>query len=87
MRATAVAVLLSASFLAGAAQAASGDCPQNGAPGAHTAAIEQDPTVPAHIGGCGTGGYKLHQYKKHLKELEDQQQMIGPKATGSGESL
>jgi hypothetical protein len=42
---------------------------------------------PPRIPPFQAGAYKLHQYKKKLKELQDQQQMIGPKATGSGENL
>jgi hypothetical protein len=87
MRRLSAAVLIASGSLIGAAHAASIGCPQPGSPLSHSEAIAQNPTVPATIGGCGTGAYKLHQYKKHLKKLQDEQQMIGPKATGSGEGL
>jgi hypothetical protein len=87
MRRLSAAALIAFGSLIGAAHAASNGCPQPGSGLSHSEEIAQNPTVPATIGGCGTGAYKLHQYKKHLKEFQDQQQMIGPKATGSGEGL
>jgi hypothetical protein len=82
------ATLLATASLIGLAhaQALPGDCPKHTALG-DSGPTAQNPAIPGRIGGCGLGAYKLQQYKKHLKELQDQQQMIGPKATGSGENL
>ena len=66
------------------AQAASNGCPQPGAGISHQEAIAQDPTVPATIGGCGTGKYKLHKYKENLKEFQEQKGMTGPSKSGTG---
>jgi hypothetical protein len=89
MRRLGFAIVIASTGLMGIAQAqpVPGACPKHNALGDPTGPTAQDPTVPGEIGGCGTGAYKLHQYKKKLKELQDQQQMIGPKATGSGENL
>ena len=87
MKLLGLAIIITTGSLIGVAQAAPDGCPQAGSTTSHSEEIEQNPAAPATIGGCGTGAYKLHQYKKHLKELQDQQQMIGPKATGSGENL
>jgi uncharacterized membrane protein len=69
-------VIATGSFI-GVAQAEPGGCLKYGAAGA----------VLGAVGGCGVGMYERHEYKKHLKELKEQQEMIGPKATGSGENL
>jgi hypothetical protein len=84
-----IAIILASAGLVGIAQAqpVAGDCPKYNSLGEPTGPTAENPTVPGQIGGCGTGAYKLHQYKKKLKELQNQQQMIGPKATGSGENL
>jgi hypothetical protein len=87
MRHLGFAIVTAVGSLTGVAQAASNGCPPAGAPTSHNEAITQNPTVPATIGGCGTGAYKLYQYKKNLKELQDQQQMIGLTVTGRGENL
>jgi hypothetical protein len=89
MRRLVFVIVVAGAGLMGIAQAqpVPGNCPKYNALGEPTGPTAQDPTVPGQIGGCGTGTYKLHQYKKKLKELQNQQQMIGPKATGSGENL
>ncbi len=83
------AIVIATAGLMGTAHAQSlpDNCAKHFAQGGVGGPTAQDPTVPGPIGGCGTGAYKLHQYKKEQKELQYQQQMIGPKATGSGENL
>lgn len=91
MRRLGLATLIAAGSLMGMtqtqAQTSSYGCPKDATIGPGVNHNAQNPTEPGTIGGCGTGAYKLDQFKKHQKQLQDQQLMIGPKATGSGENL
>jgi hypothetical protein len=87
MRLFGFAVVIATGSLISVTQAAPNGCPQPGSGISHEEAIAQDPTVPATIGGCGTGKYKLHKYKEKLKEFQEQQEMTGPSKSGTGGNL
>jgi hypothetical protein len=87
MRLLGFAVVIATGSLISVTQAAPNGCPQPGSGISHQEAIAQDPTVPATIGGCGTGKYKLHKYKENLKEFQEQQEMTGPSKSGTGGNL
>jgi hypothetical protein len=87
MRLLGLTIVIATGSLIVIAQAAPNGCPQPGEGLSHQEAIAQDPTLPATIGGCGTGKYKLHQYREHSKELQEQQEMIGPSKSGTGGNL
>ncbi len=82
-----VAIVIATGSFAGAAQAEPGGCLKYGAAGAVAGHLAHHHAVLGAVGGCGVGMYERHEYKKHLKERQEQQEMIGPKATGSGENL
>ena len=78
------ALLFAASAASGTAAAASYGCTD-----ADKAAINHnatDPTLPGTIGGCGTGHYKFHKYKKDRKQLENQNILQGPSRLGTGQN-
>jgi hypothetical protein len=81
------AVVVAIGSLMGVAQAEEGGCLKYGAAGAVAGHLAHHHAVLGAIGGCGVGMYERHEYKKHLKELQEQRNMEGPKATGSGENL
>ena len=87
MRRLSLAIIIATVSLMGIAQAEPGGCLKYGAGGAVAGHLAHHHAVLGAIGGCGVGMYERHKYKKHLKELQEQQNMEGPKATGSGENL
>ena len=90
MRVLACAVVIATGSLIGVARAEPGGCLKYGAAGAVAGHLAHHHAVLGAMGGCGVGMYERHEYKKHAKELHEQQeeqQMEGPKATGSGENL
>jgi hypothetical protein len=87
MRRVGLAIVIATGSWMGIAQAGSYGCQPDSTAGPGSNHNAENPTIPGTIGGCGTGEYKLHKFKKEQKELEERQQMIGPKATGSGENL
>jgi hypothetical protein len=85
MKAFGIALLLAACACGGQAWAGSYGCSEADKTDMnHNAA---NPTEPGTIGGCGTGHYKAHQYKKHQKSLENQQIIEGPNRLGTGQSF
>jgi hypothetical protein len=87
IRVLGLAIVIATGSLMGVAQAEPGGCLKFGAAGAVAGHLAHHHAVLGAVGGCGVGMYERHEYKKHLKELKEQQEMIGPKATGSGENL
>lgn len=86
MRRLGLAILLASGGLIGVAQAGQYGCQDDGT-GQSSNHNAQDPTKPGTIGGCGTGQYKLDQFNDQQKQQEYQQQINGPKQTGSGQNL
>jgi hypothetical protein len=87
MRSLGFAIGLAIGSAIGVAQAEPGGCLKYGAAGAVAGHLAHHHAVLGAVGGCAVGMYERHEYKKHLKELQEQQEMTGPKATGSGENL
>jgi len=87
MRSLGFAIGLAIGSAIGVAQAEPGGCLKYGAAGAVAGHLTHHHAVLGAVGGCAVGMYERHEYKKHLKELQEQQEMTGPKATGSGENL
>jgi hypothetical protein len=77
--------LLAGSGIAGA-QAEPGGCLKYGAMGAVGGHLVHHGVLGA-AGGCAAGMYKRHEYRKHEKEMQEQQEIKGVKPTGSGENL
>jgi hypothetical protein len=68
------------------AQAEPGGCLKYGAMGAVGGHFVHHGVLGA-AGGCAAGMYKRHEYRKHAKEMQEQQEINGVKTTGSGENL
>jgi hypothetical protein len=81
------AITIATGSLIGTAQAEPGGCLKYGAVGAVGGHVAGHHAVLGAAAGCTVGMYKRHEYKKHQKELQEQQEMSQPKATGSGQTL
>ncbi|MCB8880203.1 hypothetical protein ACELLULO517_08165 [Acidisoma cellulosilytica] len=85
MKVFGIALLLAVCVLGSTAKAGTYGCTEADKTAAnHNAA---DPTKPGTIGGCGTGHYKVHQYKYDQKKLNDQNVLQGPNRLGTGQSF
>ncbi|HEX3983655.1 MAG TPA: hypothetical protein VHX12_08175 [Acidisoma sp.] len=84
MKLIGLALLLATSAASGTAAAASYGCTE-----ADRTAINHnaaDPTKPGTIGGCGTGHYKFHKYKKYQEQMHNQNILQGPNRLGTGQT-
>jgi len=87
MNALRIALLLGACACGGGGQAWAGTYGCTEADKTATNHNAANPTEPGTIGGCGTGQYKTHKYKKHQKALENQGTSEGPNRLGTGQSF
>jgi hypothetical protein len=85
MKVLRLTLILAACVLGHQAQAGTYGCTEaDKAAANHNAS---DPTKPGTIGGCGTGHYKVHQFKSSQKKLEDQNILQGPNRLGTGQNF
>jgi hypothetical protein len=87
MRLLGFAIVIATGSLVGVAQAEPGGCLKYGAAGAVAGHLAHHHAVLGAVGGCGVGMYKRHEYKKHEKELREQQEINGPNRTANGADL
>jgi hypothetical protein len=80
MKSFALALLLASCVAMQGAEAGSYGCSESDKSSMNHNAL--DPTQPGTIGGCGTGQYKYHQYKKHLKRQRNNEILQGPSRLG-----